>query len=304
MKTTVSTGIDSEEIVDAVLSASRVLVAVAARSLGDVAEEVTLTQYRTLVVLASRGPQSLAELAEAVDVTPPTATRMCDRLIKKGLIVRRHERGDRRLIRLTLAKNGRELVDAVTQRRRTEIAHLMAAVPAGPAGGVGRLAPTAHRRRRRSSRAGLVDWVGSLDGRSTDVTIFGLGRTSWRATMTRSSRWLGGASYLQKWLILGVLIGTMAGVGAIVFYEALLACTHFFLGHARWLPRPDPGRRGWAPGLGVIHPTLGAALGRRTRCPARGESSSFDSHPKRRATAPTPPSRLSITIPGASAFGP
>jgi len=42
---------------------------VAARSLGDVAEEVTLTQYRTLVVLASRGPQSLAALAEAIDVT-------------------------------------------------------------------------------------------------------------------------------------------------------------------------------------------------------------------------------------------
>ena len=116
-------------IVDAVLSASRVLVAVAARSLGDVAEEVTLTQYRTLVVLASRGPQSLAELAEAVDVTPPTATRMCDRLVKKGLILRRHDRGDRRLIRLTLATKGQALVDAVTARRRTEIAHLLEAIP-------------------------------------------------------------------------------------------------------------------------------------------------------------------------------
>ena len=129
MMTTASPKTGSEAIVDAVLSASRVLVAVAARSLGGVAEEVTLTQYRTLVVLASRGPQSLAELAEAVDVTPPTATRMCDRLIKKGLVVRRHERGDRRLIRLTLAKDGRELVNAVTQRRRTEIAHLMDAIP-------------------------------------------------------------------------------------------------------------------------------------------------------------------------------
>jgi len=129
MKTSRSPEIDSEAVVDAVLGASRVLVAVAARSLGDVAEEVTLTQYRTLVVLASRGPQSLAELADAVDVTPPTATRMCDRLIKKGLIVRRHERGDRRLIRLTLAKDGRHLVDAVTQRRRAEISHLMEAIP-------------------------------------------------------------------------------------------------------------------------------------------------------------------------------
>ena len=131
MKSPRSPEIDSEAIVDAVLSASRVLVAVAARSLGGVAEEVTLTQYRTLVVLASRGPQSLAELAEAVDVTPPTATRTCDRLIKKGLIVRRHERGDRRLIRLTLAKDGRKLVDAVTQRRRREISHLMEAIPLG-----------------------------------------------------------------------------------------------------------------------------------------------------------------------------
>jgi DNA-binding MarR family transcriptional regulator len=119
----------AEVLVDAVLSASRVLVAVAARSLGDAAEEVTLTQYRTLVVLASRGPQTLAELAEAVDVTSPTATRMCDRLIKKGLILRRHDRGDRRLVRLTLAKRGHELVDAVTKRRRAEIGHLLDSIP-------------------------------------------------------------------------------------------------------------------------------------------------------------------------------
>jgi DNA-binding MarR family transcriptional regulator len=130
MATESEPNVNRDRIVDAVLSASRVLVAVAARSLGDVAEEVTLTQYRTLVVLASRGPQSLADLAEAVDVTSPTATRMCDRLIKKGLIARRHDRGDRRLVRLTLAKTGHELVDAVTKRRRVEIARLLGAIPA------------------------------------------------------------------------------------------------------------------------------------------------------------------------------
>jgi len=122
-------GVNSDAIVDAVLTASRVPVAVAARSLGDIAEEVTLTQYRTLVVLASRGPKSLVELAEAVAVTPPTATRMCDRLIKKGLVVRGNDSGDRRLVRLTLAERGRDLVDEVTQRRRREIVELVAAVP-------------------------------------------------------------------------------------------------------------------------------------------------------------------------------
>ena len=55
---------------DAVLSASRVLVAVSGTTLADVGEEVTLTQYRSLVVLASRGPQGVAALADAVSVTP------------------------------------------------------------------------------------------------------------------------------------------------------------------------------------------------------------------------------------------
>jgi H+/Cl- antiporter ClcA len=58
--------------------------------------------------------------------------------------------------------------------------------------------------------------------------------------MTRISHWLSGASYLQKWLVLGVLIGTMAGIGAIVFYEALVACTHFFLGTLAGYHVPTP----------------------------------------------------------------
>ena len=54
----------STDVVEAVLLASRVLVAVAAESLAEVADRVTLPQYRTLVVLATRGPMSLGALAE------------------------------------------------------------------------------------------------------------------------------------------------------------------------------------------------------------------------------------------------
>jgi DNA-binding MarR family transcriptional regulator len=116
-------------MVDAVLSASRVLVAIAARSLADVGEEVTLPQYRSLVVLASRGPQSMAALAEAVAVTPATASRMCDRLVRKRLVRRRSDRHDRRQVRLALTETGRLLVDAVSARRRLEIAELLKGIP-------------------------------------------------------------------------------------------------------------------------------------------------------------------------------
>lgn len=120
-----------ETVIDAVLSASRVLVAVAARSLSDVAEEVTLTQYRTLIVLASRGPQNLAGLAEAVGVTPATATRMCDRLVKKELIARSAEPDDRRHVRLALTRKGLALVSKVTKRRRREIESIVKAIAPG-----------------------------------------------------------------------------------------------------------------------------------------------------------------------------
>jgi len=119
---------DTEDVVDAVLSASRVLVAIAARSLADAGEEVTLTQYRALVVLASRGAQGVAALADAVAVTPPTASRLCDRLVRKGLVRRRTDRHDRRQVRVGLTEAGRRLIDTVTARRRKEIAALLAAV--------------------------------------------------------------------------------------------------------------------------------------------------------------------------------
>lgn len=127
-----SSHVTRENVTDAVLSASRVLVAVAARSLAAVADEVTLTQYRALVVLASRGPRTVAALAEAVAVTSPTASRLCDRLERKGLVERRTDARDRRAVSLGLTAAGRDLVDAVTRRRREEIAGLLDAIP--PAG--------------------------------------------------------------------------------------------------------------------------------------------------------------------------
>ncbi len=118
-------------MVDAVLHASRALVAVAARSLASVADEVTLPQYRALVVLAGRGPCSLAELAGLLDVSPSTATRMSDRLVAKGLVRRRTSSRDRRQVRLALTEAGRALVANVTALRRQDISRIVDAVPAG-----------------------------------------------------------------------------------------------------------------------------------------------------------------------------
>ncbi len=142
------------------LGASRVLVAVAARSLADVAEEVTVQQYRALVVLASQGPQRVLSLAEALAVTPSTATRMCDRLVRKGLVRRRTDRNDRRQVRVALTPAGRELVDTVTERRRLEITELVASIDPAARGVL------ASGLRQLSEAAGEVpdqDWASGWD---------------------------------------------------------------------------------------------------------------------------------------------
>ena len=116
--------------VDAVLTASRSLIAVATRSLGAAAEETTIAQYRALVVLASRGPQRMVDLAEALEVAPSTAGRMCDRLVRKGQVRRSRARSDRRAVLVSLTPAGRQVVDQATVRRRELIAGILTSLPA------------------------------------------------------------------------------------------------------------------------------------------------------------------------------
>ena len=162
--------VEPDSMVDAVLSASRVLVAVAARSLADAGEDVTLTQYRSLVVLASRGPKTVAELADLVAVTPPTASRLCDRLVKKGLIRRRAGRHDRRQVHIALTETGRELIDAVTVRRRREIADLLAAIPLETQRSVVTALAQVGRGRRRGARTGLEYRLGPVSAPDDDAS--------------------------------------------------------------------------------------------------------------------------------------
>ncbi|GIJ75333.1 MarR family winged helix-turn-helix transcriptional regulator [Virgisporangium ochraceum] len=117
----------SADAVEALLAASRALVGIAARSVADVDPDVTLPQYRALVVLASRGPQKVADIAAELGVAPSTGTRMCDRLIRKDLIRRHRVETDRRVVRLVLTTEGRRLVDRVMRRRRAALSAVVAA---------------------------------------------------------------------------------------------------------------------------------------------------------------------------------
>src|SRR5262245_10375724 len=111
-------GSDEDDVTEALLFASRALVAVAARSLAAVDDDVTLPQYRAMVVLASRGQQTVGQLADALSIHASTTTRLCDRLVAKRLVSREQSPGNRRETVIAASRAGKRLVDRVTERRR------------------------------------------------------------------------------------------------------------------------------------------------------------------------------------------
>src|SRR6476646_6000617 len=100
----------AEELITALLTASRALVGVSARSLSQVEDAVTITQFRMLVVLDGHGETRLNQLAERLGVSSSTALRMVDRLIIAGLVTRQENQADRREVLIGLTAEGERLV--------------------------------------------------------------------------------------------------------------------------------------------------------------------------------------------------
>ena len=118
-----------DQLVTALLTASRALVGVSARSLVDVEETVTVTQFRTLVVLRAHGVSRLNRLSERLHVNASTTLRTVDRLKTVGLVDRRENPDNRREVMIELTDRGRRLVDEVTARRRHAIEGIVRAMP-------------------------------------------------------------------------------------------------------------------------------------------------------------------------------
>jgi DNA-binding MarR family transcriptional regulator len=117
------------EQVDAVMLAVQALVGVAAQSVTEIEDRVTLPQLRVLMLIASRGTLNLSALAQAMDIHPSNASRSCDRLVMSGLLRRTESSVDRRNLVLELTDHGRQLIDVLIEHRREAIAEVLQRVP-------------------------------------------------------------------------------------------------------------------------------------------------------------------------------
>lgn len=119
-----------DAITDALLTASRLLMAISTDSIARVDETITIPQFRTLLILSHQGPVNLGTLAGLLHVQPSTTGRMIDRLLSAGLIDRRPHPASRRELLAALTPRGRKVVQRVIAHRRAEIARIVETMPA------------------------------------------------------------------------------------------------------------------------------------------------------------------------------
>ena len=116
----------NNEALERTLTASRALLGLVARSLAGVSDAVTLPQFRVLVLLATRGPARMGDLAQLLGVHQSSFSRTADRLEAAGLLVREQSPGSRREVVVSATGRGLQVVEDVTEARRREIAQVLA----------------------------------------------------------------------------------------------------------------------------------------------------------------------------------
>lgn len=78
-------------------------------------EDISPQQLHMLLRIKNRGQCTISELAAMLDVSPPSASAMVDRLVEKGALVRERSREDRRVVAVQLSDNASHHIECIEE---------------------------------------------------------------------------------------------------------------------------------------------------------------------------------------------
>ena len=87
--------------------------------------QVSLVHLNVLMLLSATGPMSMSRLAEALDISVASITGVVDRMEARGLVERRRDTEDRRVIMVTPAEGGDRIFREIDRRRRQSLGLLL-----------------------------------------------------------------------------------------------------------------------------------------------------------------------------------
>lgn len=77
--------------------------------------DVTWAQRKILLLIDSRGPQKMSDIARQICVTMSGATAVVDKMVKMGLVTRHFDPTDRRVVLIALSDDGRKVMQDCVQ---------------------------------------------------------------------------------------------------------------------------------------------------------------------------------------------
>ncbi|CAM5621827.1 MULTISPECIES: MarR family winged helix-turn-helix transcriptional regulator [Streptomyces] len=90
---------------------------------------VSASQIRVLFILEHSDGINLRMLAEALGSTPPSTSRLCDRLQAVGFVERETSAASRRELRLHLSRRGRTFLAELRARREAALQSVLEQMP-------------------------------------------------------------------------------------------------------------------------------------------------------------------------------
>ena len=120
---------DREKLIDEVLMLLPTLMRLVERpsqvEMGEIARHGGLTPevhvspgHIQVLIALTRGPRSVGKLAEELGVSPPAATQLVDKLTAHGMVCRRNDPRDRRVVLVDYVEGMREVARTIMEDRR------------------------------------------------------------------------------------------------------------------------------------------------------------------------------------------
>lgn len=118
-------GGSSADRIASMVEAARVFAGITAESIAQADTSLSLPQLRVLVLASRNEPLSATAVATALEIHPSNASRLCDRLVRAGMLDRRDRPDNRRQIELTLTPEGRRQLELIDGHRRRVFAKIL-----------------------------------------------------------------------------------------------------------------------------------------------------------------------------------
>jgi DNA-binding MarR family transcriptional regulator len=90
---------------------------------------LSVPHFRALVLLSHTGDASVSAMAEHLGLSLPAASRLADVLVRRGLLARQSQVGDRRRVLLSLTSRGRAVFEEALAATEEALASKFETVP-------------------------------------------------------------------------------------------------------------------------------------------------------------------------------